>query len=126
MLCPYLTIDNTAVDSNGTGASTKYGDTDTREKLLQLLINDGYALIDNTICDDVNLQKNVCRGITDMEVEHSLPATFVLLFDETWKLARESYHLLFKTMTEQKIHNNINKRVYYIAIAVLWHSTLIC
>jgi len=31
-----------------------------------------------------------------MEVEHSLPATFVLLFDETWKLARESYHLLLQ------------------------------
>ena len=95
-LCPYLTIDNTAVDSDGTSASTSNKDADTSEKLLQLLINDGYALIDNTICTDVNLQKNVCRGITDMEVEHSLPATFVLLFDETWQLARESYHLLLQ------------------------------
>ena len=92
-LCPYLTIGNTSIDSDGTSND---GDTDTREKLLQLLINDGYALIDNPICNDINLQKNVCRGITDMEVEHSLPATFALLFDETWKLARESYHLLLQ------------------------------
>ena len=95
-LCPYLTIGNTAVDSDGTSTSTNNEDADTREKLLQLLNYDGYALIDNPICNDVNLQKNVCRGISDMEVEHSLPATFVLLFDETWKLARESYHLLLQ------------------------------
>lgn len=92
-LCPYLTIGNTSIDSDGTSND---GGDDTREKLLQLLINDGYALIDNPICNDINLQKNVCRGITDMEVEHSLPATFILLFDETWQLARESYHLLLQ------------------------------
>ena len=100
-LCPYLTIGNTSIDSDGISSSND-GDDDTREKLLQLLINDGYALIDNTICNDVNLQKNVCRGITDMEVEHSLPATFVLLFDETWKLARESYHLLLQDDDRKK------------------------
>jgi len=96
-LCPYLTIgsNNSAVDSDGTSSSNDGGD-DTREKLLQLLNNDGYALIDDTICDDVNLRKNVCRGITDLEVDHSLPATFILLFDETWRLARESYDLLLQ------------------------------
>ena len=114
-LCPYLTIGNIAVDSDGTSASTNNEDADTREKLLQLLINDGYALIDNSICNDVNLQKNVCRGITDMEVEHSLPATFILLFDETWKLARESYHLLLQSddeakETQQQSHKGILHR----------------
>ena len=104
-LCPYLTIDNIAVDSDGTSASINDDDgddTSTREKLLQLLINDGYALIDKSICTDVNLQKNVCRGITDMKVEHSLPATFILLFDETWELAKESYHLLLQDDDRKK------------------------
>jgi len=42
-LCPYLTIDNTAVDSDGTSTSTNNEDDDTREKLLNLLIK--YAMM---------------------------------------------------------------------------------
>lgn len=74
----------------------------TKEKLLERLIDDGYALINEGICSG-GLREEVARGISEMEIQHSLPATFILLFDEAWKLAVESHRMLLR-------NNNKNRR----------------
>ena len=47
------------------------------------------------------LRENVARGITALEVQHALPATFVLLFDETWELAAQSQSLLLRNTNHE-------------------------
>mmetsp|Transcript_38659 Transcript_38659/g.93083 ORF Transcript_38659/g.93083 Transcript_38659/m.93083 type:complete len:495 (-) Transcript_38659:59-1543(-) len=108
-LCPYLTISETTGDASvGRGGDCNDNedglDEVLKDKMLQCLTDDGYALIDDEICDD-ELRENVRRGVSDLEVEHALPATFVLLFDETWKLAAKSHNLLLRSNN----HNNDGK-----------------
>ncbi|KAL9183439.1 hypothetical protein ACHAXT_004295 [Thalassiosira profunda] len=92
-LCPHLTILEDALparSSSGDGCNEA-----TNEKLLTRLVDDGYALLDRPACGD-SLREKLARGITDLEEQHSLPATFVLLFDEAWALAAESYKILLQ------------------------------
>jgi ectoine hydroxylase-related dioxygenase (phytanoyl-CoA dioxygenase family) len=65
-----------------------------RSETQQRLIEDGYALIDSR-CDEETREK-VATIISDLETKHSLPATFALLFDETWHLAIESQRSLLQ------------------------------
>jgi len=71
------------------------------DNLLERLNDDGYALINRNICSN-DLRENVGRGISELEVQHKIPATFVLLFDETWKMASESHHLLLRKSEQKK------------------------
>ena len=105
-LCPYLTI-STDENSLATDNDTTIGpdDDNVNKQLLERLIDDGYALVDNKICND-SLREKLARGISDMEIQHTLPATFVILFDECWKLAEASHrHLL-----QQKNGNNVSNQ----------------
>ncbi|KAL7501460.1 hypothetical protein ACHAWT_010429 [Skeletonema menzelii] len=92
-LCPQLTISS---DGGSFTSNTvqKIDEQKERQELLDRLIDDGYALLD-VLCNS-DLREKVGKSISDLELEHSLPATFALLFDETWQLAAESKHLLLQ------------------------------
>lgn len=113
-LCPYLTIS----DDDTTTNQQEVNEDDSTRKLLQTrLIDDGYALIDAGI-EDV-LRKTLCRGISDMETIHFLPATFLLLFDETWQLAMASHNLL---LSEKQgiLHHHHNSMAFNFDM-LAWH-----
>eukprot|EP00980_Cylindrotheca_fusiformis_P029627 scaffold23625_cov137-Cylindrotheca_fusiformis.AAC.12 len=84
-LCPHLTISDSdlakigrkGIPHDAIGAKRK------REKL----ISHGYSLVDESF--DPELVCCLREGIKVLH-KHHLPATFILLFDETWELARAS------------------------------------
>ena len=63
------------------------------------LTHDGYALVDDSL--DVKL---IREGIEALH-HRKLPATFILMFDETWKLALESKRILEKSSHKKNIFN---------------------
>lgn len=110
-LCPQLSLsdgdDTSAVPSGSTNQSNCDG-------LQQRLIEDGYALIDEQFNSSATRQK-VAEAITDLETHHSLPATFVLLYDETWHLAMQSHRLLLHK--NNILHNQMSFNFDVLA----WH-----
>ena len=91
-LCPHLTITSDGGTNLAAAEHSQKDDDASDKEVLERLIDDGYALIDSP-CSTI-LRDSVCQGISDLELKHSLPATFILLFDETWKLAAESQQRL--------------------------------
>jgi hypothetical protein len=89
-LCPKLSISTGDICTSDV---EKYEQKE-REELLDRLIDDGYALLDAKC--NCYLREQVGKAISDLELKHSLPATFALLFDETWQLAAESQQLLLQ------------------------------
>ena len=63
------------------------------------LIRNGYALVDDTF--DVGLVREGIEALNHKKI----PATFVLLFDETWQLARQSKKVLEEASHERNIFN---------------------
>ncbi|KAL7551548.1 hypothetical protein ACHAWF_014745 [Thalassiosira exigua] len=61
-------------------------------KIHERLVNNGYALLNNDLCNK-SLQKRVRRGIANLKAM-DLPATFVLVLNQTWKLTSASHCLL--------------------------------
>lgn len=93
--------------------------------MLERLIDDGYALIDGAICND-SLREKVGRGISELEVQHTLQSTFVLLFDETWKLAAESHRLLLQNNEQQNQNSqkgilNANNKMSFNFDMLAWN-----
>ena len=120
-LCPYLTIssdDKGLADDNDKNIEG-CDDVNLNEQLLERLIDDGYALLDSKICND-SLREKLARGISDMEVQHTLPATFILLYDEIGSLLKNHTVFYFNKgmliMQQTKVH----------CIPTTWHSILIC
>ena len=93
-----------------------YGQRD-RDELLNRLKDDGYALLDSPC--DVNLREAVCTAVSDLERRHNLPATFALLFDETWRLAAESHQLLLKNEDKGILKSHGKMRFNFDMLA--WH-----
>jgi hypothetical protein len=61
---------------------TKVTDNSLRNNIMQ----DGYTLLPGNSSDNP-LIASLADGITELHKSHSLPATFILLFDEAWYLA---------------------------------------
>lgn len=94
-----------------------------KEKIRERLVQDGYALINNKLCSYDSLREKVGRCISDLEVNHNLPATFVLLFDQTWTLAAESHNLLLRS-NEQSQNRGILQHAKNMAFnfdMLAWH-----
>jgi hypothetical protein len=91
-LCPHLTIsdDNTSTASDN--GYTEHKPQLIDKQLQRRLVEDGYALIDVQCNND--LRNRVAQSISDIESRYLLPATFALLFDETWQLAFQSQQFL--------------------------------
>jgi hypothetical protein len=99
-LCPHLTISNDNVsttDKRGNGCKGITIESAEAERKRQKLISHGYSLVDEHL--DPELVKRVKEGIELLHKLH-LPATFVLLFNETWDLARAS-----RTVMKQCAHS---------------------
>lgn len=89
-LCPCLSVSSgaTAVNVHVDAAETEKRAQTDNQHIQQRLIEDGYALIDKQC--NCALREKVANTISDLETKHSLPATFALLYDETWHLALQS------------------------------------
>ena len=118
-LCPHLTISTYDGDSctSTSNVQPKYYEQKERQELLDRLIDDGYALLDEP-CND-NLRERVGKAISDLELQHFLPATFALLFDETWQLAAESQQLLLQKQNEGILQSHGKMRFNFDMLA--WH-----
>mmetsp|Transcript_25596 Transcript_25596/g.56108 ORF Transcript_25596/g.56108 Transcript_25596/m.56108 type:complete len:529 (-) Transcript_25596:35-1621(-) len=103
-ICPGLSISATATNYAGdiNGKNTDSGDTRIQTKhkrRKQKLVRDGYALVNDSF--DVRLVRN---GIEALH-KQDLPATFILLFDESWHLACQSKRVLQKATHEKNVFN---------------------
>jgi len=96
-MCPHLSIaegeETFPGDESAVSLGTRSPSCPNAQALSKLLVDDGYTLIDDPICDE-GLRMRMSRGISDLETNHHLPATFILLFDECWHIAARSHHLL--------------------------------
>ena len=103
-LCPYLSIStgDSADDDNRIEGTLVQ--KERRDALLDRLIDDGYALLDAP-CNE-KLRDRVGRCVSDLELTHSLPATFALLFDEAWHLAAESNQLLLQKQNKGTLQSH--------------------
>ena len=92
-ICKNLSIEAEATYS----AVPKVADGCPTAKYRELLRKRGYAQV-NELMPEFLISK-LRAGIKQLR-EHNLPASFILLFDETWQLARVSRQLLEKSTLE--------------------------
>jgi ectoine hydroxylase-related dioxygenase (phytanoyl-CoA dioxygenase family) len=104
-ICTGLSIASTSTNSEG-GHISKSGVyvanpkfKTKHERRREKLIRNGYALVDDLF--DV---QRLRQGIEDLH-KHNLPATFILLFDETWRLACESKRVLEQASHKKNVFN---------------------
>ena len=104
-ICTGLSIASTSTNTNGgrirkSGVHVSNPKFKTKhERRREKLIHNGYALVDDLF--DVQLLR---KGIEDLH-KQNLPATFILLFDETWRLACESKRVLEQTSHKKNVFN---------------------
>ena len=100
-ICTGLSIASTDTDGKGRHISEDLVEVDTlkHERRRQKLIKNGYALVNDPF--DVQL---VREGIECLH-KQGLPATFILLFDETWRLACQSKHVLEQASHKKNVFN---------------------
>ena len=125
-LCPQLSISNekrrstlcNCPDSSTSGAE-KHDViiSDVRKSLLK----DGYALVDEaaglnfetSAASASKLRNAIKTGIEQLVLKEKLPATFILLFDETWELCRKASKFL-NCATHEKNILNFDLLAWYI------------
>lgn len=98
-LCPNLTI----TDDLSVGASS-FGTKEEYDRRKERLVEDGYVLVDDTI-EGENATQALVEAIAKLHKTYSLPATFVLLFDETWRLAARASSLLSNSTNPNNVFN---------------------
>lgn len=104
-ICSGLSIDSTSKKSRSSRISKSKSDESNskfhmkHERRREKLIKNGYALVDDPF--DVKL---VREGVENL-YQKKLPATFILLFDETWQLACQSKDVLEKASHKKNIFN---------------------
>lgn len=110
-ICPGLTISKDTDKPSSNGASTKITiDKASSERKRQKLVSHGYSLVDEKF--DTSLVGSLRKGIEEL-FHLGLPATFILLFDEAWDLARNSRKALEQcTHTQNQL--NFDLLAWYI------------
>jgi len=98
-LSPNLTISD---DLSVVASSISSQEEQQRRK--ERLIDDGYVLVDDTI-EPEKATQSLADAITELHTSHSLPATFVLLYDETWRLAAKASSLLSNSTNSNNLFN---------------------
>ena len=107
-MCPNLSIsDDLFIGASSFG--TKEGECERRK---ERLIDDGYALVDDTI-EGEHATQSLADAIMELHKTHSLPATIILLYDETWRLAARAASTLTNS-THSKNHFNFDMLAWYI------------
>lgn len=120
-LCPHLTISNEGVLPIAQRNKSYKGvtlDSAQAERKREKLISNGYSLVDEHF--DPALVERIRQGI---ELLHNLnlPATFILLFEETWDLARASRDVM-KQCTHPINEFNFDLLAWYIEPGTLGFS----
>jgi hypothetical protein len=106
-ICPNLSIETTNDKKAGTNPTIS---SDEAERRRAKLIKDGFALVDEPL-DPILIQK-LKEGITRLH-EQNLPASLILLFDETWELAQSSRKVLASS-SHSKNSFNFDLFAWYI------------
>ena len=115
-LCPGLTIGENAATVAASSRGVQPGEA---ELCRQRLIDDGYATIDESLAGSSIIGKllegiKTLQGVTSKEEEPvKFPASFILLFDETWELARIARNTL-KQSTHTSNDFNYDILAWYI------------
>ena len=108
-LCPDLSIsdEDANLAQKKQESSLRSIQEDESKRRQGRLVDDGYVLIDELI-GDKRIVGKLANAVTTLHKEHSLPATFALLYDETWHLARAaSAHLSASTHQDNKFNFDI-------------------
>jgi hypothetical protein len=106
-ICPNLSIETT-IDKK-TGANPTISSDEAARRRAKL-IKDGFALVDEPF--DPTLIQKLKEGITRLH-EQNLPASLILLFDETWELAQSSRKVLASS-SHSKNSFNFDLFAWYI------------
>lgn len=88
--------------------STQEAETQKRR---ERLVEDGYVLVDDAI-EDQELVTMLAAAITTLH-KKNLPATFILLYDETWRMAQAASGILASS-THQANEFNFDMLAWYI------------
>jgi hypothetical protein len=117
-LCPSLHIESSSSSTTKkeelSDAATISAEADRRRNKI---VEDGFVLVDDPL-DDERALTQLRQGIQQLHDNHHphhqpLPATFILLFDETWELARKSKKVLASACHKQN-HFNFDILAWYI------------
>lgn len=108
--CPELTISKNTKASNGASSQKIKIDEASSERKRQKLVSHGYSLVEEKF--DMDLIGSLRKGIEQL-FHLGLPATFILLFDEAWDLARSSRTAL-EQCTHTKNQLNFDLLAWYI------------
>lgn len=109
-ICPQLTISDASVLTKKEKDSFLDIDPKEAERKRAKLISHGYTLVDEPF--NPELVKKIKQGIEQLQWLQ-LPPTFILLFDETWDLARAS-RKVFELCTHQKNQFNFDLLAWFI------------
>jgi hypothetical protein len=106
-LCPDLTVDGVSANGNDRrdcrGVESANRGMNHGNNYRNRLREDGYALVNEVVASKSNLLEILCIAIEQLHsvVDSCLsvscsgiPATFVLLYDETWLLASQSWRFI--------------------------------
>eukprot|EP00978_Attheya_sp_CCMP212_P036942 scaffold170959_cov30-Attheya_sp.AAC.1 len=129
-VCPQLTItsskDNTIMSTTANQKDSIIIAEKEAEKRRNCLVKDGYALVDKL--EDGGHPNNeqqqllvtkLAAAISGLDGTHGYPATFVLLYDETWELARIASQVLSSASSSTNENNNNILALNFDMLA--WH-----
>lgn len=97
LLTEQMSISNLAPSTDNTKLSST---TETGKQFQRRLVEDGYVLVDKIL--DESLTVRLKKAITSLH-KRGYPASFVLLYDETWEMAR----LALQTLDEATHPSNV-------------------
>lgn len=105
-VCPGLSIGGSAKTTSNNDSFLPR--SDEADKRREQLVEDGYTLIDSKL--DSSLIQKLLEGVKALQggkenIGAKLPASCILLFDETWELARTSREILKRSTHEDNDFN---------------------
>ena len=113
LLFPALSIDDTGNDDGkGTGSNGNILKDRIALRCKKRLNNDGYVLMNQTLT--MSTITKLKEGIKLLHEKYNIPPTFILLFDETWDLAYESYHTMLSRVCHTRNQFNYDILAWYI------------
>jgi Phytanoyl-CoA dioxygenase (PhyH) len=113
-ICPDLSIsDGRGLDSAGDlSESLMLVPEEEAKRRRDRLVSHGYVLVDE--CMNTSLVEKVRQGIQQLQ-RQNLPASFVLMFDETWELAMQSRKML-ESATHSRNAFNFDLLAWFIPL----------
>jgi len=94
---PFLDITTKSLEDQST--KQKASSSNSGKKWRQELREQGFSLVDSPIADEDQISK-LRNGIEHLQQKLRLPASFILLFDITWKVAAKSKQMLADSTLE--------------------------